>query len=103
MVVANGFLIYVVSRTDTFDPDSEYPQDALNTQLLEFRVSGDSLDHTLTVDVPPPNFACPVFIGHSSSFVYIKDQGSIFDAESRSFYKFPKFESLLVCRHHCAY
>ena len=66
-------------------------------KLLEFRVDGDFLHHALALDVPTTRFGEPVCLdGGHSSFLHIAGQRLIFDAETRSFYKFPEFESTLV-------
>jgi len=61
-------------------------------------VNGDSLCHTLTLDIPiVKKFRRHVdFRGGHSPFFYVAAQQVIFDAETRSFYYFPEFKSSLV-------
>ena len=60
-------------------------------------MSDDSLYHTFTWDVPTRSSTSALYIdGGYSRFSYIEVQRLFFDAETRSFYKFPKFVSALV-------
>ncbi|KAF8553689.1 hypothetical protein OG21DRAFT_1497572 [Imleria badia] len=90
VVFAGGLHIHGLFRIAT---------DALSEpwKLLEFRVNGDSLYHTFTLDVPTRNFTNALYIeGGYSPFSYIDGRRLLFDAETRSFYKFPEFKSALV-------
>jgi hypothetical protein len=60
-------------------------------------VNGNSLCHTLTLDVPTKDPGNPLDVdGGHSPFSYIAGQRLIFAAETRSFYEFPEFKSALV-------
>jgi hypothetical protein len=65
-------------------------------------VNGDSLYHTLTLDVPTRRkFGYPVDLaGGHSPFLHIVGQWVVFDVETRSFYEFPEFKSALVSDDH---
>ena len=75
----------------------------ITRKLLEFWANGDSLYHTLTLDVPTRSefsFERPMNSrGSYSPFLYIKGQDVIFDAETQSLYHIPKFKSSLVGDH----
>ncbi|KAF8430978.1 hypothetical protein L210DRAFT_3561275 [Boletus edulis BED1] len=93
VVSSSGLLIHVLFN--------EYTADGQSWKLLEFRVDGNSLHHTLTLDIPPKllEFAGYMKIhGGHSPFFYLKSacQNLVFDAETRSFYGFPPFKSELT-------
>lgn len=68
-----------------------------NLKLLQFRVSGDSLLHTLSLDIPTSKLGNPAYLeGGRTPFCYIAYQ-LIFDAETQSFYEICRdFSSELV-------
>ncbi|KAG6373529.1 hypothetical protein JVT61DRAFT_6171 [Boletus reticuloceps] len=93
VVSSSGLLVHVL-----------FSADSVSWKLLEFRVDGNSLRHTLTLDIPPTQLKLiglyvRIHGGHSP-FSYIKSvcQRLIFDTETQSFYEFPPFRSELVSR-----
>ncbi|KAF8553890.1 hypothetical protein OG21DRAFT_1497385 [Imleria badia] len=90
VVSTSGFLIHILFRIAT-------TQILIPWTLLEFLVNGDSLYHTLALEVPARDSRIDVYLdGGSSPFSYIFGQQLIFDAETRSFYEFPKCNPALV-------
>ncbi|KAG6374522.1 hypothetical protein JVT61DRAFT_4570 [Boletus reticuloceps] len=80
-----------------------FTADSSSWKLLEFRVNGNSFHHTFTLDIPSAQLeleASVMIYGGHSPFSYIKSFSSrekiIFNVETRSFYKFPPFESELA-------